>query len=224
MSDSLEISDHESSGPDSIDSQAFAQLFHNFKLNETAIWQQMVALVKHVARRHIRGRSLDEMDEIKGDALTVAMEIAKRPVPPKSDTGAWDAGGFYDPARNSAYEYFYSVVKNHMLYLAGKAREEMLGDFDGEVSFHDLREVQPKDAGRYARANCPNNWRRRLRPSPERYLVEKYLKMVIAKSKKSMDESRRAPDGKYIAGSAGEAAMATATIEIAQQMRRALLG
>jgi hypothetical protein len=205
------------------DRVGFAELFFDRLKNKKKIWVQMGEIVRHVAERHIRVRSIDDLDEMKGDALAFAMEIAMR----DPATAQTDGFGVYDPNRRTAYDYFYSVVKNHLAGLVKKhqARATHLGDADSEISFHDLYGVQPQDAARMARSNCLNNWKSsRLHNARERFVTEKCLNAMIEKADKVRRESRRTLSGTLEGGSNAELAAIAVVIETLRQVRRALLG
>jgi hypothetical protein len=207
----------------SFDQEAFAVLFFDRLKNRRKIWVQMGEIIRHVADRHIRVRSVDDLDEMKGDALAFAMDIAMR----DPATAQTDGRGAYDPNRRTAYDYFYSVVKNHMgsLVKQHQARATHLGDADSEISFHDLYGVQPQDAARMARSNCLNNWKsNRVHSARDRFVIEKYLNSSIEKADKVRRESRRTLSGTLEGGSAAELAVIAVTIETLKQIKRALLG
>lgn len=207
----------------SFDQEAFAALFFDRIKNKRKIWLQMGEIVRHVADRHIRVRSMDDLDEMKGDALSFAMEIAMR----DPATAQTDGRGAYDPNRKTAYDYFYSVVKNHMggLVKQHQARASHLGDADSEISFHELYGIQPQDAARMARSNCLNNWKsNRLHNQRDRFTAEKYINAAIEKADKARREGRRNLSGVLEGGSSAELAAVAIVIETLVQVKRALLG
>lgn len=189
--------------------QRFSALFENPVKNRDQIWECMVEVIRR-ASGEIKTRSPDDLADIKGDALTMAMGIVDQ--------------AKYNSSRNTAYDYFFTVVRRHMIHLAQKTSETLLGESDADVSLDDMSSVTPKEAARMARKQCPNNWRSFLLGwngecadcQRNRFLMEKFLAVVEERANKGAREAHRE--------SRGERGFLRATVQFVRQFRRALMG
>jgi hypothetical protein len=202
-----------------IDDRVFTRLFLHPKKHRELIWREMARIVHYVAASHIQTPVAADLEEMKGEALVVAMEVV-------------DKGG-YDPARGSAYNYFYAIVKNHLWKLSERVnrrrtREGLLGEDDAQICFDQLSTIQPIDAAAYARQHSPNNWKTfRLHDARDRYNTERFLRVSLKMARIELQAMKRAEEesgGGRGRKKSGQRAAARVIIQTLRQVERALLG
>lgn len=197
--------------PSKLNADEFNALFFHVKRNRAQIWHDMSRLVAEVAKG-IHNVSADDMDDLKGDALALAMETV-------------DALK-YDPTRKTAKSYFYSVIRNHMIASASKlGRSSHLGESDVDIAFDDVKGIQPHDAAQQARRHCPNNWKTfRVRSPRDQFVVKKFFRAARANAMKATPNNAKLNRERRSQQSQAERAVQKIIMEALRQCERALLG
>src|SRR5690349_7887891 len=98
----------------------FSELFFDLEKNRDAIWRGMASLINEIAQSH-RVRTSDQLAEVKGDALTWAMEKIPQ----------------YDPSRRSAHAYFGSIIRRKMRDDTERLNRRHHDAIDPEFNMHD---------------------------------------------------------------------------------------
>jgi hypothetical protein len=182
-----------------VDAEAFAELFFHPRKNHQKIWIQMSRIVT-VAAREIRGRTANDLDEWKAEALAHAVEQIKN----------------YDPKRRTAFFYFYQVIQKRLLACCARPRHVFLGESEDGMCFHQLEGLSRRaEEKELSSVNFPNNWRSfRLTCSRDRFLADKFFRVSYRRAKEQMNQTESEPERAAIA-------VILATIK---QVRRSLLG
>jgi hypothetical protein len=196
-----------------IDREAFADLFFAPQKNRDQIWKQMAEIVRAVASQVLVSRCMADQNEIKGDALAFAMEVAVRRPFTKVK------GGRYDPTKRTALNFFYTVIMRFMVHRLRELdrRPEQLDEEIG-ISFDDVRHVTPRDMAHRARSFKAEMWiSYRLQCEQDRRIATLYLKSCLERARR---EARRAA----AENCSTEVAVAKVYEQALIQVRRALLG